>query len=157
MLEGGVARAEKDELSAALQPAPDRGRRDVESLLLDETRDDREERHPRVLLSPASSWSASLFAARLSSVEASKLRDEVGVGGGIPGFRVDAVQDPREPVLPQAQDAVEPVAAFGGQDLARVGGRDGREHVGAEDPESHERIAESASGSARSASERRTL
>jgi hypothetical protein len=107
-------------------------------------------------MSPASAWSASLLRRRASRAGRVVGAREVGVRRRIPRVDVDPVEDPGETVGAHPEHAVEPVAAVGSEDLARVGRRDRVRGVGADDAEPHERVA-NRSGSASSASERLSL
>ena len=65
-------------------------------------------------------------------------RSQVRIGRGIPRVVIEAVQDAVDVEVTVLQQAVEPLAIFGRQDLARVGGADGVDHGRVVDPARHE-------------------
>src|ERR1700693_1676567 len=129
VLEGALARAEQDELAAGREPAPHRRDGDIEALLRVQPRNDGKQWRARL------SREAHLLLQGLLVRRAAAKR--VGVEGGgerivrrrVPDVQVEAVDDPGQPVLPRAQDAVQSLAERGRQGLARVGRAEGREQV----------------------------
>ena len=142
MLERGIARPQENELPAAVQPSSHRGRGDVEALLLDQPRDHSQKRHSRIGFQTRFLLERGLVSRAARECRGREVAGDVRVRRRVPGIDVDAIQDPRQPVLPLPQDPVEPEASGARQDLARVGRADGREHVRAQDAQTHQRIAE---------------
>src|SRR5262245_44269748 len=83
VLEGGVSRTEQDELPAALEPALDRGHRDVEALLLDQTGDHAQQRHPWVRLEAGLLLEGRLVPGALRKRFGVEVRRDLAILGGV--------------------------------------------------------------------------
>ena len=133
----GVARAEDDELTAAVEDPRRRRGEEVHPLLLDETADDTKERRLRVDGEATFGLERGLVLRFPARVVDRVVRGDARIGGRVEGPRIDAVRDPDETAPARAKQILQPLAERRREDLLRVllahrahdvGGRDRARH-----------------------------
>src|SRR5690606_21050189 len=132
LLQGGIAAAEDGELQVASQKRIEGRQEEVQALLPGDAGDHAHEKGVGRL--QAELLLQRPLARRLAAaIVGGKMRRQVGIGRGVPGLDVDAVENADEAVAERAQLLAEAERKLGVADLAGVGRRDGGHEVGGAD------------------------
>ena len=117
-----VAGAEHDQADVVCQNIRQDGLDQIQTLLIDKAGDDTDHRGVFVAFQTAELQKLLLVGALAFRILRAVGLEDLGVGGGVEGIHVDAVQDAVQLVAVHTQDGIQTVAVVFGLDLVGIGG-----------------------------------